>query len=427
MSILGPIIFAAFIVLPVLFSTMEDKDEKIIAVIDSSYLFTNKLPETEYIRFQYLNNTSINNIKKAFKNTEYYALLYISHTVTYSPSSVQLYSDQQPNMSLIFHIKGAIEKEVERLKLEANGIDKEVMESIKTNIKISTITWTDSGEEKKRHTGVVMAVGYIGGFLIYFFIFLFGAQVMRGVLEEKTNRIVEVIISSVKPFQLMMGKIIGIGLVALTQFVLWVSLTLMLVFALQNTLLPELKGPGSQQIVAQDVLSSGPVTPEQEVQESTDIPENHFLLEAIEYLQEIDFMVIIFSFIVFFLGGYILYASLFAIVGAASDQDTDTQQFMMPVTIPLIFAIFVMINAINNPNSALSIWCSFIPFTSPIVMMVRIPFGVPYWQLWLSIAILIATFIGTTWMAGKIYRTGILMYGKKVTYRELWKWLRYKN
>ncbi len=425
MTVLGPIIFAAFLILPVLFTTMEDKEEKVIAVIDSSHLFTNILPETDYIRFNYLNDVSVNDMKKTFKNTNYYAILYISNTVTYSPSSVILYSDKQPNMSIIYHIEGAIEKEVERLKLRAKGIDSEMMESVKTNININTITWSDTGEEKHRHTGVVMAVGYIAGFLIYFFIFLFGAQVMRGVIEEKTSRIVEVIISSVKPFQLMMGKIIGIGLVALTQFVLWVFLTFSFIIVFQNTFLSEYKTPSSQQIVAQDIISSKPVN-NLDTQEITQVPDN-MVLEAFEYLKEIDFTVIIISFLIFFLGGYILYASLFAIVGAASDQDTDTQQFVMPITIPLIFSIFVMINTINNPESALAVWCSIIPFTSPIVMMVRIPFGVPYWQLTLSTALLIITFIGTTWMASKIYRIGILMYGKKVTYKEIWKWLRYKN
>ena len=426
MTFLGPVIFAAFLVLPVLFSTMEDKDEKIIAVIDDSYLFNNILPETEYIRFQYLSDVKVEDFKNNFKNTEYYALLYIAQNVTYSPNSVVLYSDQQPNMSLIFHIKGAIEREVERLKLKANGLNEEIMASIKTNIKINTITWTDTGEEKHRNTGVVMAVGYIAGFMIYFFIFLFGAQVMRGVLEEKTNRIVEVIISSVKPFQLMMGKIIGIGLVALTQFLLWVALTLTLVVAIQSVFLPELKTPSSEKIIAQDIMSAEPAHLEESFDGLSTVDDS-MVAEAFTYLKEIDFGMLIFSFLIFFIGGYILYASLFAIVGAASDQDTDTQQFMLPITIPLVFAIFVMINAINNPNSALALWCSFIPLTSPIVMMVRIPFDVPDWQLWLSIVILIGTFIGTTWMAGKIYRTGILMYGKKVTYKELWKWLRYKN
>jgi len=426
MTFLGPLIFAAFLVLPVLFSTMEDKEEKIIAVIDSSNLFAGVLPESEYIRFQYLNNVDIESFKSSFKNTEYYALLFISQNVTYSPNSVVLYSDKQPNMSLILYIKGAIEREVERLKLKANGLDEEIMASIKTNIKLNTITWTDTGEEKHRNTGVVMAVGYIAGFMIYFFIFLFGAQVMRGVLEEKTNRIVEVIISSVKPFQLMMGKIIGIGLVALTQFVLWVTLTLSLVIVIQSVFKPELKTPSSETVIAQDVLSAEPANKGESFEGLSTVNDN-MIAESFKYLKEIDFGVLLFSFFLFFIGGYILYASLFAIVGAASDQDTDTQQFMMPITIPLVFAIFVMINAINNPNSALALWCSFIPLTSPIVMMVRIPFGVPYWQVWLSITILAGTFIGTTWMAGKIYRTGILMYGKKITYKELWKWLRYKN
>ncbi len=424
MTILGPVIFASFLILPMWFATMEDKEEKIVAVIDSSHLFQNKIPETEYIRFQYLNNISISNIKKVFKKTDYYAVLYISHTVSYVPNAVQLFSDKQPNIGVVMYIESAIEKEIERLKLNANGIDENLLKSIKTDIKVNTFTWTETGEEKQRNTDVVMAVGYIGGFLIYFFIFLFGATVMRGVLEEKTSRIVEIIISSVKPFQLMMGKIIGIGLVALTQFALWVLLTIIFVSFSQNILFPELKTPSSEQIVSQDIFSAEPVHPAQINQQQQANPE---LIKAFGYLKEIDFGIIIGSFIFYFLAGYLLYASLFAIVGSACDQDTDTQQFMMPVTIPLILAIFVMINAIQNPESSLAFWFSLIPFTSPIVMMVRIPFGVPYWQVWISMGLLVLTFIGTTWIAAKIYRIGILMYGKKATYKELWKWIRYKT
>ncbi|HSH51392.1 MAG TPA: ABC transporter permease, partial [Bacteroidales bacterium] len=251
---------------------------------------------------------------------------------------------------------------------------------------------------------------------------MFGAQVMRGVIEEKSSRIVEIIVSSAKPFQLMMGKIVGIALVGLTQFLLWIILTFIIVSGVKTAFFPELGTKNAQEVVVQDMFE------EQNMEQIENIqPQNMDQFSGIfNSIKSIDFGVIIGSFIFFFLGGYLLYGSLFAAVGSAVDNEADTQQFMFPITIPLILGIFVMINAINTPDSPIAFWFSIIPFTSPIVMMVRIPFGVPYWELALSMALLILTFLATTWMAGKIYRTGILMYGKKVNYKELWKWIRYK-
>lgn len=424
MSILGPVIFASFIILPAWFSQMEDKEEKNILVIDNTGVFNkDNLPETEYIKFTFKSELAVDAMKLIFKDEGYYALLHISDSINKAFQTIQLYSYVQPPMGVNMHIKNVIEKEIERQKLDASGIDEKTLKSIETKVEVATIHLTDEGKEKHRHTGMVMAVGYICGFLIYIFIFMFGAQVMRGVLEEKTNRIVEVIVSSVKPFQLMMGKIIGIGGVALTQFAVWIVLTLILITGFQIVTSAAKLNPNVNQEIVKEAMPSDQITQE----EAPTVNNSDILNEIKKYLSAEDFKKIIIYFIIFFLGGYILYASLFAIVGAASDVDTDTQQFMMPITIPLILAIIVMANAIQNPGSQLSFWFSMIPLTSPIVMMVRIPFEVPGWQKVLSIVILIASFIGTTWMAGKIYRTGILMYGKKVTYKELWKWLKYKN
>ena len=426
MSIVGPLLFAALMIAPAWLAQMEDTEEKVIAVIDSSKLFYETIPETKYLKFEYLNNTSVNKIRKNFDKTNYYAVLYISHIVTYVPSAVQLYSDKQPSFAVKMHIANAMEKEIERLKLKTYKIDDldNILRSIKTNISIQTIKWTDDGKEKESSTEIAMVVGYLSGFLIYFFIFLFGAQVMRGVIEEKVSRIIEVIISSVKPFQLMMGKIVGIALVGLTQFLLWIVLTTAIVTVVKTAFFPDIPIK-TEQITPETVLSEGGSTlqPSQPVQDQ----ELNKMKEVFSSISSINFGIMLGSFLFYFLGGFLLYGSLFAAVGSAVDSEADTQQFMMPIMIPLILAIVVMMNAIQNPEGSIAFWFSIIPFTSPIVMMVRIPFGVPYWELGLSAGLLILTFVFTTWFAGKIYRIGILMYGKKASYGELIKWLRYKN
>ena len=425
MSIIGPLLFASFMVVPAWLSQVEDKERKIIAVIDNSHIFTNVIPETEYLKFEYLENTTVGEIKKNFPETGYYAVLYIADIITYTPSAIQLLSDKQPSLSVRMHISNAIEKEIERLKLKAYNIDDldNILKSIKTNIRIQTIKWTDDGKEKESSTEIAMVVGYASGLLIYFFIFLFGAQVMRGVIEEKISRIVEVIISSVKPFQLMMGKIVGIALVGLTQFLLWIILTFLIVNVVKFAFFPEFDNAPVEQVITEDILSSSSLQQAQPINDEA-MEEIRGLFASIK---SINFGVMLGCFLFYFLGGYLLYASLFAAIGSAVDSESDTQQFMLPITIPLILAIFVMINAIQNPEGQIAFWFSVIPLTSPIVMMVRIPFGVPYWEVTISMIVLILTFIGTTWMAGKIYRTGILMYGKKANYKELWKWLRYHN
>ena len=433
MTILGPILFAAIVIAPGWIATLEDTELKKIAVIDSSHIFKERLPETEYIKFEYLENTEVEDLRQSFSETDYYALLQITHLVANTRNSVILYSDKQPSFSVKSHISNAIEKEIERRKLESAGIDQDVLKSVKTNISIQTIQWTESGEEKESSTELAMIVGYISGFLIYFFIFMFGAQVMRGVIEEKTNRIIEIIISSVKPFQLMMGKIVGIGLVGLTQFALWVVLTIALITVGKNAFFPEFTTPSGDEVVAQDFMEKAPGQQSSIMQSgqtkdlSESITENAEIKQIFSAIDDINIGLMVGSFIFFFLGGYLLYGSLFAAIGSAVDNEADTQQFMLPITIPLILAIIVMINAINSPEGPIAFWFSIIPFTSPIVMMVRIPFGVQAWELILSMGLLVLTFMATTWLSGKIYRTGILMYGKKVNYKELWKWIRYRS
>jgi ABC-2 type transport system permease protein len=428
MTLLGPFLFAAMIILPMYFATMEDKDMKLIAVVDSSHVFTDRIPDTKNLKFIYLQNEDISKFSKTFQNEGYWGVLFISNVITYSPNSVILYSHSQPNLGMKYHIEWALKKEIERQVLISHnleGLDK-TLESLKSNVNLRTIKLEDDGKQKESNSDLMMIVGYASGILIYFFIFLFGSQVMRGVIEEKSNRIVEVIVSSVKPFELMMGKIIGIAGVALLQFVLWVVLTFLFITAGQQAFFPELSKSATEKVLAQDVMSSS--HPAQVVSVPIEPTKDEGTIKAQQFLEslgKVNFGVILCCFLFYFLGGYLLYAAMFAAVGSAVDNEADTQQFMLPVTIPLILAIYVMINTINNPEGSLSFWFSLIPFTSPIVMMVRIPFGVPYWEVVVSMTLLVATFILFTWLAGKIYRTGILMYGKKVSYKEMWKWMRY--
>ncbi len=430
MTILGPLLFAALIIGPAWFATLDDRDVRTIAVIDSSRLFINNLPETDYLKFDYLENISVEELRENFSETHYYAALYISHIVTHTPSAVQLMSDRQPSLNIRMHIANAMEKEIERQKIKAYDIDNldDILQSIKTSINIRTIIWKDDGKDMESHPALAMIIGYVSGFLIYFFIFIFGSQVMRGVIEEKSSRVIEIIISSVKPFQLMMGKIAGIGMVGLTQFLIWVVLTFILVSFAKEFIFTELQTPSSEQIVVEDIIPTGRessgLLPESQPPGGEQLNDITHMFAS---LASINFGVMIGSFIFFFLGGYLLYGALFAAIASAVDNEADTQQFMLPVTIPLILSILIMMNTIQYPESSLAFWFSIIPLTSPVIMMVRIPFGVPYWEVALSVGLLIIAFLSVTWLAGKIYKTGILMYGKKANYRELWKWLTYSN
>lgn len=338
---------------------------------------------------------------------------------------IQLVYETQPSIHAIRHIETVLSNDIEKFKLAKYGINQATMDAAKTNVSLVTKKIDETGQENSANTEVSMMVGLFSGLLIYMFIFLYGVQVMRGVIEEKTSRIIEVIISSVKPFELMMGKIIGIALVGLTQFLLWIVLTTSLISGSQAIIESQFSKDdlGGQSI--EEVMSSNQVAVPQEAEEEVAQFNEAALDDFMKSFDTINFAVIIGSFLFYFLGGYLLYSALFAAVGSAVDNEADSQQFMLPITIPIIFSFVMAQYVISNPEGALSFWLSIIPFTSPIIMMVRIPFGVPYWELALSMAMLVIGFIGTTWLAGRIYRTGILMYGKKINYKELWKWLRY--
>ncbi len=438
MSVLGPLIFAAYVLIPMYFATLEDKEEKIMVVIDESKLFTEYRadgPEfviagTDYLKFQVVEGVPIETFRVGFDDSGYYGILYIPANILASESSL-IYSTKQTSVEISQYLERSMDSEIEHLKLAQHEIVdiERILAEVETSINVRNIKWTKDGKTQESNTGVVMGLGYLSGMMIFFFIFFFGSQVMRGVIEEKVSRIIEVIVSSVKPFQLMMGKIIGVGLVGLTQFLIWMVLSAMLVTGLKAAFFPELNRTPTEQVVASDLFEQGngdqgAMTPLEGVPEVGDLD---MAQEIFDSLKSINAGVMIAAFLFYFIFGYLLYAAMFAVIGSAVDNETDTQQMIFPVIFPLILGIYVMISAINNPDNALSFWFSIIPFTSPVVMMVRIPFGVPWWQVALSASLLVGTFLGMTWIAGKVYRTGILMYGKKASYREIWKWLRYSS
>jgi ABC-2 type transport system permease protein len=428
MTLLTPFLFALIFVIPALVMSSDDKDFKKIAVIeDGSDLFTDVIPDTKDTDFEYLTGVRLDDIKKNFSDLGYYGVLYISPQVITTPNAIQLISRKQPPMGLLDHISGSLEKEIEKQKLLAYNIENldEILKTINTSVKVQTIKIDDAGGVTQTSTGISMALAYISGFLMYMLVFMFGSMVMRGVIEEKTSRIVEVIISSVKPVQLMLGKIIGVALVGLTQFGLWIILTLAIVMIVKANVLPE----GTMEQIQQ--LPQSLAEADQSIAGAQAAP---ISAESISEFQSLfanamsqPWGLIIFSFIFYFITGYLLYASLFAAIGSAVDNETETQQFMLPVTIPIILGLIVAMGTMQNPESSLSFWFSMIPLTSPIVMVARIPFDVPAWEIALSMGLMLLTIIGAIWMAAKIYRTGILMYGKKSSYKELWKWLTYKG
>jgi ABC-2 type transport system permease protein len=429
MTILAPVLMAAIIIVPTLVMMNQDQDFKKIAVIqDTPGLFKGVVPNTKNLEFDYLDNVKLEDLQKTFQQAGYYGILFISSEVVNTPNAIRLISKQQPPIALLQHIESSLEKEIEKQKLMTYNIQNldEIMKNVETKVSIQTIKIDDSGKVKETSTGIAMALAYLSGFLMYMLVFIFGAQVMRGVIEEKTSRVVEVIVSSVKPIQLMMGKIIGIALVGLTQFLIWVFLTVGIVGVLKATILKK----DNLTEVTQNVTKSVMTNDQQAAmgtQASQINPQMAEFSRIFDNAMNQPWGLIIICFIFYFITGYLLYASIFAAIGSAVDNETETQQFMLPVTIPIILALMVAMGTMQNPESSLSFWCSLIPLTSPVVMVARLPFGVPYWQIAVSMFLMIVTFIAFVWMAAKVYRTGILMYGKKTSWKEMWKWLRYSG
>ena len=398
MTLLAPILMASLIIVPVLISDT-DQQKRLIGVFETNTNFSKELEDSENIHFTIFDETEMNSFIKSPELSNYYALLKIEN------DSYNIFSNQQVSLNLRRSIEKQLEQISERNKLKNAGIDINIIQNAKTKITINTKIITSDGDTTSSSTEASIGIGFITGILIYMFIFMYGTMVMRGVIEEKTNRIVEIIISSVKPFQLMIGKILGVALVGLTQFILWVCLTILI------------------SSIAETMFVSS-----EEISNSINSADQSLIFNEITKLTGgIDLMLIFFSFLFYFLFGYLMYSALFAAVGSAVDAEADTQQFMLPITIPLIFSFILIQPIMDNPDGVLAFWMSIIPLTSPIIMMARLPFGVESWEIILSMFLLIIGFIFTTFIAGKIYRTGILMYGKKISYKELWKWLTYKG
>ena len=390
LTLLMPVLFVGMIVGIVFLSTISDKKAKIIVVADETGEYFPILKSTDQYTFIEAKEGFADFRKNSDESV--YATLLITDDLLKNPEAIALYSLKQVVVSAEMTITSQLNPYLSDKKLDSYQIPnlKNIVEESKVNLKIRTIKTDETGKETQTSAEFASAIGMVFTFLIYMFIFVYGAMVMQGVLEEKTNRIVEVIVSSVKPFDLMMGKLIGIGLVGLTQLGIWLIVFLGVSFS-------------------GIFLSAG----------------FSFFQSMTGLLEAINIWEICFYFILFFIGGYMMYASLFAAIGAMVNSQEDTQQYMMPITILVLFAMYTAIFSAQNPDGPLAFWSSLIPFTSPIVMMVRVPFGVPWWQMLLSVALLFITVILIVKLAAKIYRVGILMYGKKPTYAEIIKWLKY--
>jgi len=425
MTLLVPVMMAALTILPTYLAMMDDKEERTIAVYDPAAVVLDQLESNEFTKFHYIPEAEFQALSKNFKSGKYYAVLHIPTNIL-STNHVEMISDKQVTFDVknlvTRSIRNIIEGEKRKQVIAETGMPdlEKKLAATKTNITVDTIKIGEEGKAVKSSTEIAMAIGYVAGFLIYMFVFIYGTMVMRGVMEEKSNRIVEVIISSVKPFQLLFGKIIGIGLVGLTQIAIWLILGTAItssVTAFTGSNQPNVAVQAQSVMAGQEMVQTAASTPAAE----------NKVVEILQMIGNLNLPLIVFALFFYFIGGFILYASFMGAIGSAVDSDEDAQQMMLPVMMPLIFSIIILFAVAKNPEGPLAFWASIIPLTSPVTMMVRIPFGIPTWEIILSMTILIATILGTIWMAGKIYKTGILMYGKKVNLKEIVKWLFYKN
>lgn len=426
MTFLGPILMASVWIVPFVLAT-KTEGVKVIDVVDETGLFYEQFEKTKELDFNYITD-DVRTAKEKLAENDHFGVLYIPLSTDRIPTSIILFTSNKPGLNMKLNLQEQVSQIVKNRKLEdAYGIDPKVLAAVKSDV---SLVVEDLETSEKSYTEISWALGFIAGMLIYFFIFMYGAQVMRGVIEEKTSRIIEVIVSSVKPIQLMLGKILGIAMVGLTQFLLWVILTLSIVLVFQAVYSDQVQ---QHQMGEETFTDPGQLFPSNamgmpETGSLESISSNENITKFLDILFSINYTVIIGMFIFYFIAGYLLYAALFAAIGSAVDNEADTQQFMLPVTIPLVFSIVLGLSfVLNNPDGSVAWWLSVIPFTSPIVMMIRIPFGVDIQtDILPSVILLVLGFVATTWVAARIYRTGILMYGKKVNYRELWKWLTFK-
>lgn len=416
LTLLTPFLFAALVFVPLWLSTIKGSDAKQIAIFDTTGKYAPLFKNTEEYKFITEESKSLEDYKNN-PDKEIFAFLNITDDLLETPTAATLYSDKQIPLGLKNTIDRTLSDFLKDEKLASYNIDnlKQIIEESKIDFNIKTIKWDNDGSEKSTSAEVASVLGMVLTLIIYMFIIMYGNMVMQGVMEEKNNRIIEVMISSVKPFDLMMGKIIGIGFVGLTQIFIWGILTSILIagslFFLGGSTSPE--DIMAAQMATQGIGDAVTNTPAI----NTDIQ---------DIINSINFGMIGSSFVLYFIGGYLLYAALFAAIGSALEQQEDASQFMTPIMLLMAFSLYAGIYSMNNPDGPLAFWCSMIPFTSPIVMMVRMPFDIPLWEIVLSFVLLFATAILIVWVSAKIYRIGILMYGKKPNIKEMLKWIKYK-
>ncbi len=420
-TFLTPLLFAG-VIFAVILITVKNVTQEKIAVRDSSGFYKDKLQSEKALQFTF--SDAVDSLN--FHKSGYTGILYIPNTTENPSDKFLLYTRKNLGVVSEDRIEDQITRAIENYMLDSlykinlNSLDSVRKEAQSAKIETRIKSENEKETVQKGNSSLAYGVGYGAAFLIYITLFVYGSMVMRGVMEEKMNRIAEVVVSSVKPFQLMIGKIVGIGAVGLTQFFMWIILITVFTTIISSFIPPE---------VMQQVQSGGVPMAGNTVQASETITS---LAKASHTLSSVNWGLIVGCFLFYFLFGYLFYAALFAAVGSAVNEDPqDAQSLMLPITMPIVLAIIIMINAITNPTSSLAVWSSIIPFFSPVVMMARIPFGVPgtvpWWELGLSMFFLVAGFLFTTWLSGKIYRTGILMYGKKATWKEMMKWAFRKN
>ncbi|MBE6213106.1 MAG: ABC transporter permease [Rikenellaceae bacterium] len=413
-TILMPVLMILMMATPTLIMLFATGDEKELLVIDESGLMAEKLENTDELRFT---PTDLS-LSEARANTEVFGVLWIGQNIVDEPTQAQLYTNSSSSMSMEENISSQIEKVVEKERLSRYNIDnlEQIMKDVEANVVLTTYRndqTSESGEaEEATSSGVAYMLGLVLGMILYMFLIIYGSMVLASVIEEKSSRVLDVLVSSVSPFQLLMGKILGVASVAITQVAIWA----VLVCGIGGAVLPALMPDDIMQTV--EAVQAGQMTTIE-----ADIDAD--MLSALSFATNTGKLVMLFVYLVLFiLGGFLLYSAMFAAVGSAVDTQQDASQLQTPIMIPIILAIFMAMAVFNDPNSSLAFWGSIIPFTSPVVMMARIPFDIPTWQIWFSLAILYASVVGVTWVAGKVYRVGIFMHGKKPSFKELWQWIK---
>ena len=434
-TLLTPIGMALLICVPALIMLFSGNENQKVKVIDESGFVAPYFEDSEHISYVMgTEGETVDMLKGIFDELDYYAIVGISPVDEKGEVSVISYSKEPLSMDVKNAVNRTVNKAVEARKLaqyDIRDLDT-ILADVKTDIKVNSMTLTSDGDAKEDSVEIYMVLSYLMSFLIYMFVFMFGTMVMRSVIDEKSSRVVEVIVSSVKSVELMMGKIIGVALVALTQFFIWIALTLVIVTAVNAfagpKLLQNMGGMEQVAVIAGQDGNIGPNDMASILEAAGSDPDASGMVKILSQIKDLDWGYIIGCFLIYFLLGYLLYASMFAAIGAAVDNEADTSQLQLPITIPLIIGLFIMLHTFEHPNSALSVWTSIIPWTSPMVMLARIPFGVvPAWQLILSIILLAVTFLATAWLSAKIYKIGILTYGKKSTFKDLLKWMKLKD